>query len=89
MVLLYVVLSNVCPCEVEEIFDDVNKSLEIFKSMHMLAVSRSCSNIISDLLDTARQAHADRGVNDNREREGEFQLGQKALGRDLRDKWKY
>lgn len=56
MVIIYVILSRVCPCSVNTAFDQVDKSIEIFKAMKVHSVARSCAEITSDLQDVARKA---------------------------------
>ncbi|KAJ9139170.1 C6 transcription factor [Pleurostoma richardsiae] len=60
MVLLYVVLSNIYPFSTETILRDVEKSLEIFRSMKMLAVARRCTEIIREALSIAWKLNRDR-----------------------------
>lgn len=57
MVLLYVVLTKICPCPVEAMLDDVDKSLEIFASMKMVAVARRCTDLTRELLNAAKKSH--------------------------------
>ncbi|KAK5994363.1 putative transcriptional regulatory C3C7.04-like protein [Cladobotryum mycophilum] len=57
MVLLYVILSNASPFPVQDIISDVEKSLEIFAAMKMLAVARRCAEVIKDVLDVAKRFH--------------------------------
>ncbi|KAM5361901.1 hypothetical protein ACJZ2D_012846 [Fusarium nematophilum] len=59
MALLYVVLMNICPCPVEAILGDIDKSLEIFSSMKILAVARRYTDITREVLNTAKKAHAE------------------------------
>ncbi|KAF2014633.1 hypothetical protein BU24DRAFT_451618 [Aaosphaeria arxii CBS 175.79] len=53
MVLLYVILTKRSPYAFESITSDINKSLEIFKAMEVLAVARRCYDITSEVLDVA------------------------------------
>ncbi|KAB5545741.1 fungal-specific transcription factor domain-containing protein [Coniochaeta sp. 2T2.1] len=59
MVLLYVVLTNTSPLPVEVILGDIDKSLEIFAAMRVLAVARRCTEIIKEVLSDAKQTHVD------------------------------
>lgn len=58
MVLLYVALTKICPCPVEAMLDDVDKSLEIFASMKVLAVARRCTDLTRELLNAAKKSRA-------------------------------
>jgi hypothetical protein len=60
MVILYVILSNLYPFDVESGLHDVEKTLEIFASMKKLAVARRCHDIVKEVVDTARKLHYDR-----------------------------
>lgn len=60
MVLLYVILSNICPLPAESIFSSVEKSLEIFTVMKMVAVARRCTEITQDVLNIAKRSHWER-----------------------------
>ncbi|KAJ4177811.1 hypothetical protein NW755_013631 [Fusarium falciforme] len=57
MALLYVILINTSPCPVEVILGDIDKSLEIFASMKMLAVARKCTEITREVLNAAKISH--------------------------------
>ncbi|RSL72468.1 hypothetical protein CEP53_001114 [Fusarium sp. AF-6] len=59
MALLYVTLINTSPCPVEVILGDIDKSLEIFASMKMVAVARRCTEITREVLNAAKTSHAD------------------------------
>ncbi|KAI6780262.1 putative transcriptional regulatory protein [Emericellopsis cladophorae] len=59
MVLLYVILSNICPLPAEDIFSSVEMSLEIFRVMRMVVVARRCTEITQDVLDIAKQSRCD------------------------------
>lgn len=65
MVLLYVILANVCPCPVEAVIGDVDKSLEIFASMKMLSVARKCTEITKEVLNAAKKLHLDAHLRTN------------------------
>ncbi|KAL2674341.1 hypothetical protein Neosp_012792 [[Neocosmospora] mangrovei] len=59
MALLYVLLINASPYPVEVILEDIDKSLEIFASMKMLAVARRCTEITREVLNAAKTSHAE------------------------------
>lgn len=59
MALLYVILINASPYPVEVILGDIDKSLEIFASMKMLAVARRCTEITREVLNAAKTSHAE------------------------------
>ncbi|KAH7026169.1 uncharacterized protein B0I36DRAFT_365771 [Microdochium trichocladiopsis] len=54
MVLLYVVLSNMQPEPAEMLLASVEKSIEIFRAMDRVAVTRKCAEITSEVLSIAR-----------------------------------
>ncbi|KAI8938281.1 hypothetical protein NX059_005939 [Plenodomus lindquistii] len=57
MSLLYVILINTSPLPIEVILGDIDKSLEIFASMKMLAVARRCTEITREVLNAAKTSH--------------------------------
>lgn len=59
MALLYVVLINTSPCPVQVMLGDIDKSLEIFASMKVLAVARRCTEIIREVLNVAKKSCAE------------------------------
>ncbi|OHW89712.1 C6 transcription factor [Colletotrichum incanum] len=58
MVLLHVLISNICPFPAEEVMENIELSLDIFKAMKMLAVARRCADIVKELLHVAAQTHS-------------------------------
>ncbi|KAK3061876.1 hypothetical protein LTS18_005259 [Coniosporium uncinatum] len=57
MAILYNVLANSQPLRnAEDRLREVNKGLEIFYTLDKLAISRQCANIISELVETARES---------------------------------
>ncbi|OBR05283.1 C6 transcription factor [Colletotrichum higginsianum IMI 349063] len=57
MVLLHVLISNICPFPAQEVMEDIELSLDIFKAMKMLAVARRCADIVRELLSVAAKMH--------------------------------
>ncbi|KAJ0331927.1 hypothetical protein COL922a_011722 [Colletotrichum nupharicola] len=54
MVLLHVLISNISsPFSNEEVIENLEMSIEIFKAMKMLAVARRCAEIVTELLHVA------------------------------------
>ncbi|KAL0936769.1 C6 transcription factor [Colletotrichum truncatum] len=53
MVLLHVLISNISPFPAEEVIENLEMSIEIFKAMKMLAVARRCAEIVTELLHVA------------------------------------
>ncbi|KAF6834904.1 C6 transcription factor [Colletotrichum musicola] len=53
MVLLHVLISNISPVPAEEVIENLEMSIEIFKAMKMLAVARRCAEIVAELLHVA------------------------------------
>ncbi len=60
MVLLYVLVSDICPIS-ESILQYVEKSLQIYGSMKVLAVARRCAEITKELLAVVKRIHRERG----------------------------
>jgi hypothetical protein len=60
MILLYVVLSNLQPGYEEELLQDVETSLGIFKAMNVVVVSRRCAEVIQEVLDVAKSLQRSR-----------------------------
>ncbi|KAK1456180.1 hypothetical protein CCUS01_10168 [Colletotrichum cuscutae] len=58
MVLLHVLISNICPFPAEEVMENIELSLDIFKAMKMLAVARRCADIVKELLNVAAKTHS-------------------------------
>ncbi|KAK7433615.1 hypothetical protein Landi51_13852 [Colletotrichum acutatum] len=58
MVLLHVLISNICPFPAEEVMENIELSLDIFKAMKMLAVARRCADIVRELLNVAAKTHS-------------------------------
>lgn len=57
MVLLHVLISNISPFPTEEVVENLEMSIEIFKAMKMLAVARRCAEIVTELLHVATRAN--------------------------------
>ncbi|KAL7893282.1 fungal-specific transcription factor domain-containing protein [Trichoderma sp. TUCIM 5745] len=55
MVLLYVILSQSTTQQADDIVRDIEKSLEIFKSMKALAVARRCFDITEEVLNAVKR----------------------------------
>ncbi|TDZ32894.1 putative transcriptional regulatory protein [Colletotrichum spinosum] len=53
MVLIHVLISNISPFPNEEVIENLEMSIEIFKAMKMLAVARRCAEIVTELLHVA------------------------------------
>ncbi|KAK2009018.1 hypothetical protein LZ32DRAFT_684178 [Colletotrichum eremochloae] len=60
MVLLHVLISNICPFPADEVMENIELSLEIFRAMKMLAVARRCADIVRELLHVATRTHSGR-----------------------------
>ncbi|EFQ30432.1 uncharacterized protein GLRG_05576 [Colletotrichum graminicola M1.001] len=58
MVLLHVLISNICPIPADEVMENIELSLDIFKSMKMLAVARRCADIVKELLHVGARTHS-------------------------------
>ncbi|KAK2055470.1 hypothetical protein LY76DRAFT_578089 [Colletotrichum caudatum] len=58
MVLLHVLISNICPFPADEVMENIELSLDIFRAMKMLAVARRCADIVTELLHVAARAHS-------------------------------
>ncbi|KAK2043087.1 hypothetical protein LZ31DRAFT_632213 [Colletotrichum somersetense] len=58
MVLLHVLISNICPFPADEVMENIELSLDIFKAMKMLAVARRCADIVKELLHVAARMHS-------------------------------
>ncbi|VUC30475.1 unnamed protein product [Clonostachys rosea] len=57
MVLLYSIIRNIYPSSGDDLFSDVEKSLEIYNAMKVLAVARRCAEITRDVLDVAKRSY--------------------------------
>lgn len=62
MILLYVVLARLHTDPAEDLLRDAEKSLEIFKTMDMVAVARKCAEITQEVLDIAKKSVAMRSI---------------------------
>ncbi|KAE8382775.1 fungal-specific transcription factor domain-containing protein [Aspergillus bertholletiae] len=62
MILLHLILSGFPGVNEEELFKDVEKSLEIFHSMTNIIVARRCSEMIREVLNVARACVSRRGA---------------------------
>ncbi|KAK1992576.1 hypothetical protein LX36DRAFT_732178 [Colletotrichum falcatum] len=60
MVLLHVLISNICPFPADEVMENIELSLDIFRAMKMLAVARRCADIVKELLHVAARTHPGR-----------------------------
>lgn len=56
MILLYVVLFNMETIDHNHAITDVEKSLEIFRSMNMVTVAKRCAEIVQEVLDIAKKS---------------------------------
>ncbi|KAK0928301.1 hypothetical protein LTR29_017411 [Friedmanniomyces endolithicus] len=60
MILLYVVLANISPAPENDILHDVERSVEIFKTMEVVTVARRCAAITEEVSVYERQLSRER-----------------------------
>lgn len=60
MVLLYVILSDIDSQSGDELFDDVNRSIELFHAMSKISVANKCADITREVLEIARRTVKER-----------------------------